>query len=573
MEYVEQNLYHYVQSLDSYERHGLSAFHTWSIGQQIVSALDFLHRNGIAHRDLKPDNVLVEIGPNTIKAKVADFGLAWHAEQINIACTPAVKMSGLSSSSTRSSSSGVNIRWGPPEFFSESESDEVEKKDPAFRTLSFEDYKRGDVYCFGLVLAYTLTGQKPFDHLTTSTLEWWREQPLSPSYSFLSKLRGPLPDVIVTCIQDCPTNRSSIENLTDTFLLDASPYENAADEAEFFSCGILRKTNIFIADTCTTNIEAGCYQTGILPTGYDHRDLVCELDRSDFPYKFFPDTWGIEDDQKYLEFYQNFKEKAMKGEIENNPKAALKELIILREGDDEEQRLQLRFKETEYCHQQAMRFVWRSLTEEERNLTVPCKTEVSDCFSNTFGLQICVLTYEGDGNPQKFMFPQRANRTGIPTPGAYTGGAVEGASVLDYTPDGKSYDLVQTAVRGLKEELSIELSIEEREVICITTLYLAFDNYEWGMCGFLDLSDPRLSENNRVSAAVLQDRFVSGPKDKFEHSKVKFVPFALEDMVQFLYENHENVASYAKAAVVKVLQAYFGSKRVEQAFGQKFPKT
>ena len=567
MEYVEQNLYRYVQSLDSYERHGLSGFQTWSIGQQILSALQFLHFNGIVHRDLKPDNVLVDEGPNAIRVKVADFGLAWHADQINTSSVRTVPTSSCSAGS----SSLVNVRWGPPEFLvEESEEDKSEDTTKPLKVYCLDDFKRGDVFCFGLVLAFALTNLKPFADLVSSVLDWWREQPLSATNQYLSKVKGPLADIIVSCIEDEPQKRPSVESVMNKYFKQRNPFENVTADAEFFSCGFMRKTDMFIADSCTTDVVSGFYETGIKPIGYDHRDLVCEIDRVNSPYRLLPEDWNYQ--ERYLGYHQDFLERALKREIENNSKAALNDLLLLREGDDEKQRLQMKFIETEYCHHQAMRFVWRSLTNEERTEIAPCKTEVDKYFSNCFGLQVCILTNEGKGVPQKFMFPQRANRSGIPTPGAYTAGSVEGTSVLDYTEDGKCIDLVNTAVRGLKEELNIEISREERDALCLTTLYLAFDNYEWGMCGFVDLKDTRLRAQNRVSAETLQDRFVSGPKDKFEHSKVRFVTFTLEAMTQFLFDNYNNIASYSKVAAVKVMQAYFGLQQVEQEFSRKQQK-
>ena len=154
------------------------------------------------------------------------------------------------------------------------------------------------------------------------------------------------------------------------------------------------------------------------------------------------------------------------------------------------------------------------------------------------------------------------------TPGKFTCGAVESASVKDFIDkDGKKYvDLIQTAARGLEEELRVELKGSDIEALCLTTVYLKFDTHEWGCCGYVDLSDERVAPERRLTFEQLRSRFTTGPKDKFEHEEVVAVDFKLPRMVEFVRENYIDFASSAKLVVVKVLQSFFGVAAVERAF-------
>lgn len=156
------------------------------------------------------------------------------------------------------------------------------------------------------------------------------------------------------------------------------------------------------------------------------------------------------------------------------------------------------------------------------------------------------------------------------SPREYTCGAVESVSKKDCfesTADGKTYvELLKTASRGLEEELRVELVGEEVNTICLTTVYLKYDTHEWGMCGFVDLSDKRIAPERRLTYTQLQSRFTGGPKDKFEHDLVEAVDFSLDSMMDFVRGNFMDFASSGKLVVVKVLQSFFGVRTVEMAF-------
>jgi eukaryotic-like serine/threonine-protein kinase len=62
------------QTLSSMLRQGpMDATRAASIGADVAAALEFAHRRGVIHRDVKPGNVLID---NNGRVKVADFGIA-----------------------------------------------------------------------------------------------------------------------------------------------------------------------------------------------------------------------------------------------------------------------------------------------------------------------------------------------------------------------------------------------------------------------------------------------------------------------------------------------------------------
>ena len=95
---------------------------------RILSALQHAHQNGIIHRDIKPQNILVNADGHV---KVADFGIARMAD---------------SSTLTRGDSVMGSVHYFSPEQASGQAAD-----------------ARSDIYSCGVVLYEMLTGEVPFD--------------------------------------------------------------------------------------------------------------------------------------------------------------------------------------------------------------------------------------------------------------------------------------------------------------------------------------------------------------------------------------------------------------------------
>lgn len=121
------------------------------ITAQVLSALVITHAEGILHRDLKPDNLLIvggERGPLTVK--VLDFGVA----EGFIPSTGA--SAGAASAPPTGGGHGIA---GTPAFMAPEQAQGVRDLDT-----------RADIYAVGMILYVMLTGQLPFKTHTPAAL-------------------------------------------------------------------------------------------------------------------------------------------------------------------------------------------------------------------------------------------------------------------------------------------------------------------------------------------------------------------------------------------------------------------
>src|SRR5262245_32449406 len=122
------------------EKGALPLEHALKIGAQIAEALDKAHRNGIAHRDLKPGNIMLTASG----AKLLDFGLA----------KPVAPLENLAPITETIQERPVTEQGMIVGTFQYMSPEQLEGK---------EVDGRSDIFSLGAVLYETLTGKRAFE--------------------------------------------------------------------------------------------------------------------------------------------------------------------------------------------------------------------------------------------------------------------------------------------------------------------------------------------------------------------------------------------------------------------------
>jgi serine/threonine protein kinase len=144
-----------------------------AITAQVACALDYAHRRGVVHRDVKPDNVLFDEDGNAI---LTDFGIA------------TARFHGRLTASGRA--------MGTPHYMS-----------PEQAMGKLID-GRSDIYAIGILLYEALVGFPPFDGADAFSVSYKQvhELPVSP-VEVSSRIPAALSEIVMRCLSKTPSAR------------------------------------------------------------------------------------------------------------------------------------------------------------------------------------------------------------------------------------------------------------------------------------------------------------------------------------------------------------------------------
>jgi serine/threonine protein kinase len=143
------------------------------VAAQVACALDYAHRHGVVHRDVKPDNVLFDTDGNAV---ITDFGIA------------TARFHGRLTATGRA--------MGTPHYMS-----------PEQAMGKLVD-GRSDIYAIGILLYESLVGFPPFDGADAFSVSYKQvhEAPVPP-VEVNPRIPAALSEIVMRCLAKTPTAR------------------------------------------------------------------------------------------------------------------------------------------------------------------------------------------------------------------------------------------------------------------------------------------------------------------------------------------------------------------------------
>ncbi|MCD7468390.1 CBL-interacting serine/threonine-protein kinase 4 [Datura stramonium] len=228
--------------LSKLNRHGRFSYSTTRFYfHQLISALHFCHQKGVAHRDLKPQNLLLD---QHGRLKVTDFGISALREEQQL------------------SNSFLKTACGTPAFAA-----------PEIVFKEEYDGSKADAFSCGAILFLFLVGKLPFDDSSYTNLNLAK---LGREYQFPDWVQKPARSIINRLLDPNPRTRLSIEELTELPWFKRSAMkgeESNSDQQQQFVQGIFEKSGRLMNAFDIISMSDGLDLSGLFRAGSNKKVL------------------------------------------------------------------------------------------------------------------------------------------------------------------------------------------------------------------------------------------------------------------------------------------------------------
>jgi serine/threonine-protein kinase len=186
--------------------------------RELSDALGYAHRNGVVHRDIKPDNILLDADAG--RAMITDFGIARAAS---------------GAEGTRLTATGVSM--GTPAYMS-----------PEQCAGDRDIDGRSDLYSLGAMAYQMLTGQPPFAGTSTPAvmMKHVTETPVPP-HNHRAEIPRDLEQIVLKLLEKDPANRFATGQDV-VAALDGAPVAPLASSRSSVSASTVRNELSFGTD-------------------------------------------------------------------------------------------------------------------------------------------------------------------------------------------------------------------------------------------------------------------------------------------------------------------------------------
>ncbi|HEX8707375.1 MAG TPA: protein kinase [Pyrinomonadaceae bacterium] len=204
--------------------------------RQVCGALEAAHGEGVVHRDLKSDNImLVDVGSGSDWAKVLDFGIAKITEKVG-------QDPGLTA---------PNLIIGTPQYMSPEQCSQASEID-----------SRSDIYSLGVILYEMLVGHVPFTGESPTAIMMKHLQEPPPSVlEERQDLNASVGRVVTRAMAKRPEDRfQTVSELSEALALAAEGKESAVAAAATTATGPNapdRSTNRIVVPTGSNKAPRG----------------------------------------------------------------------------------------------------------------------------------------------------------------------------------------------------------------------------------------------------------------------------------------------------------------------------